>query len=222
MAIHPFLGIHTHPYTHRPYGHLIPRHATTVIQLWEQGVWLPLLEDRQRRGRGGGHADGDGWGRTSRARWRRNIGSAWSDRDDRIRLVAARVLWCLVSRWPGLEEGGGACLVLATLHKSQVSPLRGSRLAAQQESMGITSPKKEMNGRRGARPLPLLFRGTSRSASGRARAVTHAYARTDNRKALQLNNRPPVKQVPPQPCSSTKQGSEGRSFCWILRSSRIS
>lgn len=53
------------------------------------------------------------------------------------------------------------------------SPLRGSRLAVQYESMGITSPEKEMNGRRGARPLPLLF-----PMRARVRADKHALTRS--------------------------------------------
>lgn len=77
---------------------------------------------------------------------------------------------------------GGACLVLATLHKSHSSPLRGSRVTVQWESMGITSREKRMNGRRGARPLPLLFPPLCHTALAhgykRARAVISTHMRS--------------------------------------------
>lgn len=130
-SIHPFLGTHTHTHTHRPYGHLIPV-ACLHCDLASSRPWStygdhllsPKRDERNEGVRGGMVAE----------RWSRwvnvngEIKRLRRDRDEGSHLVLG---WCCGVWWADGRARGGACLVLATLHKSHGSPPRGSRLAVQ-------------------------------------------------------------------------------------------
>ena len=101
---------------------------------------------------------------------------------------------------------GGACLVLATLHKSHgFSPeglatrrsirINGNYSARERDEWAAgreTSSFVVVPACHRAPALSHTHTHTHTNKKARAHALTRA--RTDNRKALQLNNRPPVKQ----------------------------
>lgn len=132
-AIHPSISWHTHAHTHthRPYGHLIPV-ACLHCDLASSRPWStygghllsPKRDERNEGVRGGMVAE----------RWSRwvnvngEIKRLRRDRDEGSHLVLG---WCCGVWWADGRARGGACLVLATLHKSHGSPPRGSRLAVQ-------------------------------------------------------------------------------------------
>lgn len=206
-----WLSIHSLAHTHK--GHMAiskSLHATTVIWLQQlhlqrlhldRGGWWWQKDGENRAGRGqrcGGRDSAEGW-------YEKPFG-VWS-------VFGEQMAWAR----------GGACLVLATLHKSHSSPLRGSRVTVQWESMGITSREKRMNGRRGARPLPLLSPPSScHSSRARVQTRVRSYKYTHaQQEEFRLNNRSPVKQFFSLARASTLDGHnerwEGRSLCWFLR-----
>lgn len=98
---------------------------------------------------------------------------------------------------------GGACLVLATLHKSHsFSPeglatlrsirINGNYFARERDEWAAGRETSPFVVSLRVTELLVAHKHTHRNPHTRAHAVTRTH--TNNRKALQLNNRPPVKQ----------------------------
>lgn len=105
------------------------------------------------------------------------------------------VFRCLVSRWPVLEEGRVLSSRPFTNHR--VSPPEGLATRRSIRINGNYFARERDEWAAGRETSFFVVPSACHRAPGhtRARARSHAGARThvDNRKALQLNNRPPVK-----------------------------
>lgn len=153
---------------------------------------------------------------------RRNTEAVWSFSDDRIHLVGVVVFGEQMVR----ARGGG---VSCPRDPSQITSSPPEGLATRR-SMGINGnyfTRERDEWAAGRETSPFVVVAARHGALVVARAQSHVRARTTG-KALQLNNRPPVKQFLTPSSSYTcactsyktnqKKNGEGRSSCWFLRS----